>query len=254
MVCRHPDRISLIIKGDHNEIQERSLKRLITLGGLEIGIQHQIVNALELSTPPHQHHHPHPHLPPTPHTPTYPPPPPTTPHPHLPPTPTYHPPPTPTYPPQHTPTPHPPPPPTIPPPTTPHLPPPPPPPTTHPHLPPTPTPTYHPPHPHLPPPHPPKKKIENEKLFILVIGLVEKIGRTVKQCSDMKTSSIPLQNLEAQLSSLSLVAVMLILFVCHVHSGSHQYLWFSRISSTVANRYRKSTSLLKRSVSITSIS
>ena len=30
--------------------------------------------------------------------------------------------------------------------------------------------------------------------------------------------------------------------------------WFSRISSSVANRYRKSTSLLKRSVSITSIS
>ena len=32
--------------------QERRLKRLITLGGLEIGIQHQIVNAWELSTPP----------------------------------------------------------------------------------------------------------------------------------------------------------------------------------------------------------
>ena len=32
--------------------QERRLKRLITLGGLEIGIQHQIVNALELSPPP----------------------------------------------------------------------------------------------------------------------------------------------------------------------------------------------------------
>ena len=31
--------------------QEQRLKRLITLGGLEIGIQHQIVNALELSTP-----------------------------------------------------------------------------------------------------------------------------------------------------------------------------------------------------------
>ena len=37
--------------------QERRLKRLITLGGLEIGIQHQIVHALELST-----HHPPPHL------------------------------------------------------------------------------------------------------------------------------------------------------------------------------------------------
>ena len=34
--------------------QERRLKRLITLGGLEIGIQHQIVNALELSTIPPQ--------------------------------------------------------------------------------------------------------------------------------------------------------------------------------------------------------
>ena len=35
--------------------QERRLKRLITLGGLEIGIQHQIVNTLELSaTPPPQ--------------------------------------------------------------------------------------------------------------------------------------------------------------------------------------------------------
>ena len=32
--------------------QERRLKHLITLGGLEIGIQRQIVNALELSTSP----------------------------------------------------------------------------------------------------------------------------------------------------------------------------------------------------------
>ena len=103
------------------------------------------------------------------------------------------------------------------------------------------------------PPAPPQKK-KRKKLFILVIGLVEKIGRTVKQCSDLKSSSIPLQSLEVQLSSLSLVAVLLILFVCQVHSGSHQYSWFSRISSTVANRYRKSTSLLKRNVSITSIS
>ena len=95
--------------------------------------------------------------------------------------------------------------------------------------------------------------LKNEKLFILVIGLVEKIGRTVKQCSDLKTSSIPLQSLEAQLSSFSLVTV-LILFVYHVHCGSYQYSCFIRISSTVANRYRKSTSLLKHSVSITSIS
>ena len=84
---------------------------------------------------------------------------------------------------------------------------------------------------HPPPPKKKKKKEKKEKLFILVIGLVEKIGRTVKQCSDLKTSSIPLQSMEAQLSSLSLVAVLLILFVCHVHSGSHQYSWFSRISS-----------------------
>ena len=104
-------------------------------------------------------------------------------------------------------------------------------------------------------PSPPKKINKNyEKHLILVISLVEKIGHTVKQSSDLKTSSIPHQCLEAQLSSLSLVAVLLILFVCHVHSGSHQYTWFSRISSTVASWYRKSTSLLKSSVSITSIS
>ena len=40
------------------------------------------------------------------------------------------------------------------------------------------------------PPPPPKKKIKNEKLLILVIGLVEKIGCTVKQSSDLKTSSL----------------------------------------------------------------
>ena len=58
-----------------------------------------------------------------------------------------------------------------------------------------------------PPPQKKKKKKNNEKLLILVIGLVEKNGRTVKQSSYMKTSSIsvPLQSLEAQLSSLSLV-------------------------------------------------
>ena len=161
--------------------QERRLKRLITLGGLEIGMQHP---------PPPPHHHP----PPTP-------PPPSPPHPH-PPTP--------------------------------------PPPPSPPHTPPTTIPP-------TPPPHTHPKKI------ILVIRLVEKNVRTVKQCIDLKTSSIPLQSLEAQLSSLSLVAVLLILFVCHVHSGSRQYSWFSRISSTVANRYRNFTSLLKRSVSITSI-
>ena len=41
-------------------------------------------------------------------------------------------------------------------------------------------------------------------------------------------------------------------FVCHVHL--HKYSWLSRISIIVANRQRKSTSLLKRSVSMTSIS
>ena len=42
---------------------------------------------------------------------------------------------------------------------------------------------------------------------------------------------------------------VLIPLVCHVHL--HQYSWFGRIFSTVANRYRKSASSLKRSVSIT---
>ena len=58
-----------------------------------------------------------------------------------------------------------------------------------------------------------------KKFFILVVGLVEKIGRTVKQSSDLKTSSIPLLSLEAQLSSLSLVAVFVDMLVCLVHSG-----------------------------------
>ena len=64
-------------------------------------------------------------------------------------------------------------------------------------------------------------------------------------------------SLEAQLStdlwrsSLSLVAVLLIPFVCHVHLLP--YSWFGRIPSAVANRYRKFTSLLKCYVSMTSI-
>ena len=71
-----------------------------------------------------------------------------------------------------------------------------------------------------------------------------------------KTSSIPLRchwkpNCQ-RMSSQSLVAVLLIPLVCHVHL--HQYSWFGRIFSAVANRYRKSASLLKRSVSIISIS
>ena len=45
---------------------------------------------------------------------------------------------------------------------------------------------------------------------------------------------------------------VLIPLVCHVHL--HQYSWFGRIFSAVANRYRTSASLLKRSVSIISIS
>ena len=78
----------------------------------------------------------------------------------------------------------------------------------------------------------------------------------VKQSSDLKTSSIPLRyqwkpNCQRR-SSLSLVAILLIPFVCHVIL--HQYSWCGRIPSAVANRYRKSASLLKRSVSITSIS
>ena len=71
-----------------------------------------------------------------------------------------------------------------------------------------------------------------------------------------KTSSIPLRcqwkpNCQRR-SSLSLVAVLLIPLVCHAHL--HQYPWFGRIFSAVANRYRKSASLLKWSVSIISIS
>ena len=58
---RHENKVKeqsiIILRGikiyvKHNQKQERRLKRLITLGSLEIGIQHQIVNALELSTPP----------------------------------------------------------------------------------------------------------------------------------------------------------------------------------------------------------
>ena len=68
-------------------------------------------------------------------------------------------------------------------------------------------------------------------------------SRVVKQSSDLKPSSIPLRchwkpNCQ-QRSSLSLVAVLLIPFVRHVHL--YQYSWFGRIPSVVANRYRKST-------------
>ena len=87
-------------------------------------------------------------------------------------------------------------------------------------------------------------------------------SRTVKQSSDLKTSSIPLRYHYMSVYELnwtkpncqvfSLVAVLSIPFICHVHS--HQYSWFSRIFSHVANRYRKSASFLKRNISITSIS
>ena len=46
-----PENLMMIRWWEHSQ-QERRLKRLITLGGLEIGIRHQIVNALELSTTP----------------------------------------------------------------------------------------------------------------------------------------------------------------------------------------------------------
>ena len=153
--------ISDFIKWCNKVQQERRLKRPKTLDGLEIGIQHQIVNALELSTPP----------------------------------------------------------------------------------PPTPPPT--------PPPIKKEKKKNNEKLFILVISLKKMVALW---------NSLVTWKLAKYLSNVwkpncrSPVAVLLILFVCHVHYGSHQYSWFSRIFSTVANRYGKSTSSLKCSVSTTSIS
>ena len=111
-----------------------------------------------------------------------------------------------------------------------------------------------------------------KKLFNLVISLVKfqttntyvatkKMvalwkSQFMKQSSDLKTSSIPLRchwKPKCQRrSNLSLVTVLLIPFVRHVHL--HQYSWFCCIPSAVANRYRKSASLLKCSVSITTIS
>ena len=81
-------------------------------------------------------------------------------------------------------------------------------------------------------------------------------SRFLKQSTDFKTSSIPLRchmkpNCQRR-SCLSLVAVLMIPFVCHVHL--HQYSWFGRIPSAVANRCRKSASLLKRILSLTSTS
>ena len=87
-----------------------------------------------------------------------------------------------------------------------------------------------------------------------------KNGRTVKQshCETVKGLVKQAQYLSDVTVSptinggLSLVAVLLTPLVCHVHL--HQYSWFGRIFSAGANRYRKSASLLKQSVSIISIS
>ena len=71
-------------------------------------------------------------------------------------------------------------------------------------------------------------------------------SRFVKQSSDLKTSSITLRchwKPNCQWRSVTCG--------CFV---DHQYSRFGGIPSAVANRYRKSASLLKRSVSITSIS
>ena len=67
-------------------------------------------------------------------------------------------------------------------------------------------------------------------------------SRIVKQSRDC---SIPFRchwkpNCQRR-SSQSLVTVLLIPLICHVHL--HQYSWFGRIFSAVANRYRKSASL-----------
>ena len=120
-----------------------------------------------------------------------------------------------------------------------------------------------------PPPQKKKKKKKNtptpHKNFILVISLESfkrQIyaalwnGHTVKQSSDLKTSSAQYFSNVPMCQGCHLCCGCLVdqlkTFVCHVHS--HQYSWFSRISSTVPNRSRRSTSLLKRSVLITSIS
>ena len=68
-------------------------------------------------------------------------------------------------------------------------------------------------------------------------------SRFVKQYSDLKTSSIPLRY-HSQVSTE----------VCCGCFVDHKYSRFGGSPSAVANRYRKSASLLKRSVSITSIS
>ena len=84
----------------------------------------------------------------------------------------------------------------------------------------------------------------------------KKNGRIVNQSSDSKTSSIQvsLMSLEAWLSSLSLVLWLFSWYRSFAMCIRTNISGFSQISSTVTNRYRRSTSLLKRSVSITSIS
>ena len=74
----------------------------------------------------------------------------------------------------------------------------------------------------------------------------------VKQSSDLKSSSIPLWCHWKPKCQRRLSLSLVIPFVQHVHL--HQYSWFGQIHSAVANQYRNSASLLKRSVSITSIS
>ena len=112
-------------------------------------------------------------------------------------------------------------------------------------------------HPPLPSPDPPpqkkKKKKKNEKLSILVIGLVEKIGRTVKQSSDLKTSSGT--SPKSGSPTVKSFTFLLILFVCHVHSGSQPiFMVQSHFQYCCQSINGTSTSLLKRSVSIKSIS
>ena len=86
-------------------------------------------------------------------------------------------------------------------------------------------------------------------------GEVSNNKYTVKQFSDLKTSSILLRcdwKPNCQVCHLGLFCWCRLFGLCHVHS--HKYSWLGRIPSAVANRYRKSASLLKYSASITWIS
>ena len=75
--------------------------------------------------------------------------------------------------------------------------------------------------------HPPpqKKKInKNEKLLILVIGLVEKMVALWNSLVTWKLAQYlsKVWKPNCQVFHLWLFCGLLILFVCHVHSGSHQ--------------------------------